>query len=234
MSEINIYCDESCHLPHDGIDLMVIGGISCPKDKVRDINVQIRKIKEKHGVYKFAEIKWTRVSNSQYDMYKDLVDLFFDNSFLNFRAVVALNKSKLNYERFHLSHDDWYQRIYYLMLREMIDISDVYHVYVDIKDTKGSEKINQLKDVLNNATGYFYNEIVKNIQLVESDQIQVLQLADLFIGATAYANRSLNTNDAKVNLIAYIQQKLGRTLTLTSPKGETKFNIFHWLPREVK
>ena len=32
------------------------------------------------------------------------------------------NKSQLNYERFHLTHDDWYQRIYYLTLREMIEI----------------------------------------------------------------------------------------------------------------
>lgn len=30
--EYNIYCDESCHLPHDAFDLMVIGGLSCPKD----------------------------------------------------------------------------------------------------------------------------------------------------------------------------------------------------------
>ena len=233
MSEINIYCDESCHLPHDNIDLMVIGGISCPKEKAREINIAIRRIKQKHHVYRFAEIKWTRVSNSQYDMYKELVDLFIDNAFLSFRAVVALNKSKLDYKRFHLSHDDWYQRIYYLMLREMIDINDIYHVYVDIKDTKGSEKIDQLKDVLNNATGYFYDETVKNIQLVESDQIQLLQLTDLLIGAISYANRGLTDSAAKTNLIRYIEQRLGRSLTLTSPKGEVKFNVFHWLPREV-
>lgn len=234
MSEINIYCDETCHLPHDGIDLMVIGGISCPKDKVAELNKQIRRIKEMHHVYKFAEIKWVRVSNSQYDMYKDLVDLFFDNSFLDFRAVVAKNKSKLDYQRFHLTHDDWYQRIYYLTLREMIDINNSYHVYVDIKDTKGAEKINTLRDVLNNATSYFYEETVKNIQLLRSDQVQVMQLTDLLIGAVAYANRGLTGSDAKLNLISYIEEQSGRSLRMTSPKSETKFNIFQWLPREVQ
>ena len=64
MIEYNVYCDESCHLPHDNSDLMVIGGISCPKEKVDYINKAIRDIK-KHGVFKFAEIKWTKVSKSK-------------------------------------------------------------------------------------------------------------------------------------------------------------------------
>lgn len=233
MIEFNIYCDESCHLPHDNSDLMVIGGISCPKDKTDYINKAIRDIKEKNGVYKFAEIKWTKVSESKYNMYEELIDLFFDNSFLNFRAVVALNKSHLNYEKFHLTHDDWYQRIYYLTLREMMDIGKKYYVYVDIKDTKGSEKINKLKEVLNNVVGYFYDETVKNIQLVRSDQIQLMQLSDLLIGAVSYSNRGLNSNPAKVKLIEHIEESSGRSIKKTTPKVETKFNIFKWMPKEV-
>lgn len=233
MKEYNIYCDESCHLPNDDADLMVIGGISCPKEKTEFINRAIREIKVRNGVYEFAEIKWTKVSESKYQMYKELVDLFFDNSFLNFRAVVALNKSQLDYEKFHLSHDDWYQRIYYLTLREMIDIGHVYYVYADIKDTKGSQKVNQLKEVLNNVVGYFYDETVKNIQLVRSDQIQLLQLADLFIGAVCYENRGLKGNPAKVRLINHIEERWERSLSKTSPKAENKVNIFKWTPREV-
>ncbi|MBR3785980.1 MAG: DUF3800 domain-containing protein [Firmicutes bacterium] len=229
----NIYCDESCHLPNDKIDLMVIGGLSCPKEKVAAINKSIFDIKEKHGIYKFAEIKWTKVSESKYEMYKDLIDLFFDNTFLSFRAVVALNKSQLNYEEFNLSHDDWYQRIYFLTLREMIDFRGEYYVYADIKDTKGSEKIDTLKAVLNNAVGYFFDETVKNIQLVRSDQIQLMQLADLLIGAVAYANRGLDGNSAKVKLIHHIEESTCRSLKMASPKSESKFNIFKWLPREV-
>lgn len=234
MVEYNIYCDESCHLPHDNVDLMVIGGISCPKDKAEYINKAIREIKEKNGVYKFAEIKWTKVSESKYKMYEELVDLFFDNTFLNFRAVVAANKSSLNYEHFHLTHDDWYQRIYYLTLREMIDIGKKYHVYVDIKDTKGSEKIERLREVLNRVVDYFYEETVHNIQLVRSDQIQLMQLADLLIGAVSYSNRGLTGNSAKLRLISHIEEVGGRSLKLTSPKSESKMNIFRWTPREVQ
>lgn len=231
--EYNIYCDESCHLPHDNSNLMVIGGLSCPKDKVNDINKRIFDIKRKYGIHKYAEIKWTKVSKSKYEYFKELVDLFFESDFLNFRAVVALNKKELDYARFNLTHDDWYQRIYYLVLREMITIGSHYYVYVDIKDSKGSEKIDKLREVLNNVTGYFYDETVKNIQLVRSDQIQILQLADLLIGAVSYANRGLNSNPAKVDLISYIEHLTRRSMTRTTDKREAKFNIFRWTPRHV-
>lgn len=233
LNEINIYCDESCHLPHDNSNIMVIGGIACPKKKAASVIDAIYEIKRKYGVYKFAEIKWTKVSESKYEMYRSLIDLFFDSTFLNFRAVVATDKNKLDYEKFHLTHDDWYQRIYYLLLKEMIDIEKEYHIYVDIKDTKGSEKINTLKDVLNNSTAYFYDETVKSIQLLRSDQIQIMQLADLLIGAVSYANRGLTGNKAKLRLIKHIEDYIHRPLTTKSPKSEPKFNIFVWQPREV-
>lgn len=234
MSEYNIYCDESCHIPNDNADLMVIGALSCPKEKVEMINKSIFAIKEKHGVYKYAEIKWTKVSDSKYEMYKELVELFLDNAFLNFRAVVALGKKSLDLNKFNLDYDDWYQRIYFLTLREIIHIGHEYNVYVDIKDTKGSEKIDELKNVINNAVGsYFCDETVRKIQLIRSDQIQLSQLADLFIGAVAYKNRLLEGNEAKNKLISFIEQSVGRNLNMTSPKYEDKINVFRWMPQEA-
>ncbi len=231
--EYNIYCDESCHLPHDAFDLMVIGGLSCPKELTASLNKAIFDIKLKHGVYKYAEIKWTKVSASKLDMYKDLLDLFFETEALHFRAVVALNKKSLNYEYFHLTHDDWYQRIYYLTLREIISIGNRYNIFVDIKDTKGDEKIKALKLVLNNAVDYFYKETVMNIQLLRSDQVQLMQLSDLLIGAVSYSNRGLSANSAKCTLIDYIEQRIGQPLDQSTPRSAQKFNVFRWKPQEV-
>lgn len=231
--EYNIYCDESCHLPHDAFDLMVIGGLSCPKELAHGFNRAIFDIKQKHGVYKYAEIKWTKVSASKLDMYKDLVDLFFAAESLHFRAVVALNKKSLNYEYFHLTHDDWYQRIYYLTLREMLSIGNKYNIFVDIKDTKGDEKVEALRLVLNNAVDYFYKETVSNIQLLRSDQVQLMQLSDLLIGAVSYSNRGLSANPAKMALIDHIERKIGQSLAQSTPRTVQKFNIFRWKPQEV-
>lgn len=48
-SEINIYCDESCHLEHDHIEVMVIGALSCPKHETQKVFKRIREIKMKIG-----------------------------------------------------------------------------------------------------------------------------------------------------------------------------------------
>jgi len=40
----NIYCDESCHLEHDHMPVMAIGGIWCPLEQVSDISQKIRSL----------------------------------------------------------------------------------------------------------------------------------------------------------------------------------------------
>lgn len=227
----NIYCDESCHLPNDNSSVMVIGGMCCPVNKTKVVSEQIRQIKRKHGVYEFAEIKWTKVSNSKIQMYKDIIDVVFDNSFISFRSVIATNKRGLNLKKFGLSYDDWYHRIYYLVLKEMISIDNQYTIYLDIKDTKGSEKINALKVVLNRTLYDFVDETVNDIQLIRSDQVQLVQVVDLIIGAISYTHRGLDTNVAKMELIKHIKLRSGRSLLLSTPKSEGKFNLFLWEPR---
>lgn len=228
---INIYCDESCHMRNDDSSLMVIGGLSCPKDKTRLINVRIREIKEKHKIYRHAEIKWTKVSKSKLEMYKELIDLFFSEPDLKFRAVVALDKKELNLDKYSLSYDDWYHRIYYLVLREMTYIGDTYDIFADIKDTLGSERIESLKRVLNLSLSNFYDDTIRHVQLVRSDQIEIMGLVDLLIGAVGYANRKLDTSSAKIELIKHIETKLKYSITSNTTRSITKFNVFLWQPR---
>lgn len=63
---LNIYCDESCHLrlTDNNQEVMAIGGITCNKDNVKEINEKIRILKRDYGINK-AEIKWTKISNSK-------------------------------------------------------------------------------------------------------------------------------------------------------------------------
>ena len=37
MLSLNIYCDESTHLPNDGRPYMVLGAIVCPVSRSRDV-----------------------------------------------------------------------------------------------------------------------------------------------------------------------------------------------------
>ena len=79
----NIYCDESCHLEHDGENAMTIGGIWCLQNKKDEIFHRIREIKKEHGLSKSFEIKWNKVSPGQLYFYMDIVNYFFEK-ILNF------------------------------------------------------------------------------------------------------------------------------------------------------
>ncbi len=233
MEEINIYCDESCHLLNDGYNVAVLGALSIGKGKVREINERIREIKKKHGVYEHAEIKWVKVSINKIDMYKDLIDLFFEYKDIWFRAVVANNKSKINLDAFGFTYDDWYYRICYLLLREMTFISFKYNIYLDNKDTKGSQRIKKLSTVLDNSLFTFYETTINNVQLVRSDQIDIMGILDLLIGAVSYKNRGLTGNKGKTEIIEYIESKINRPLNVCSKREEKNVNIFLWEPRDV-
>lgn len=230
----NVYCDESCHIQHDRNDIMVIGGVICPKHKVKKINRELRKIKEKYSIT--SEVKWHNISNFRIDFYKEIIEYFFSNDDLKFRCVIAPEKKKLNLERFALTYDDWYYRIYYLLLKEIVSVDDEYYIYMDIKDTNGGEKVKKLKSVLNNLLYAFYNDVVKNIQLVRSDEIEIIQLSDILIGAVSYVNRDLyNGVNAKAKIINMIMEKTSQSLKYTTtPKVfHSKFDVFRWKPKST-
>lgn len=231
MGEYNIYCDESCHLPNDDSNIMVIGGVLCPKDKARQINEEIQSIKNRNKVYKYAELKWTKVSQSRLQMFKELVDLFFNYSFLSFRGVVALNKKELDCPEYNLTYDDWYYRIYYLVLKELVNVGNIYNIFIDRKDTKGQKKVVELQKVLNRTLYDFYDETVTSIQRIESHQVCLMQLSDILIGALSYKSRGKNNSKAKLELIDYIEKKINHSLSFPTNLSESKFNIFYWSAR---
>ncbi|MBD3386156.1 DUF3800 domain-containing protein [candidate division KSB1 bacterium] len=230
MSEIfNIYCDESCHLENDRQRAMVLGAVWCPLDKRKEIAVRLREIKKKHGLSASFEIKWTKVSPAKEEFYLELIDYFFDDDDLCFRALIVPDKTKLNHKAFPgQDHDKWYYKMYFDMLKVIFDPQSRYRIYIDIKDTRGAEKIANLHDILCNNMYDFSRRVIERLQLVQSHEIEQLQLADLLIGAISYLNRGLQNNTAKLAIIQRMQQRSGYSLTKTTLLREKKVNLFRW------
>ena len=111
----SIYCDESCHLPTDGQPVMVLGALVMPVDRVREVAHRIREIKQIFGVPAQAEVKWGKISPKWQALYEALVDFFFEAEDLRFRAVIA-DKTSLDHNAFSQTHDDWYYKMYHLLL----------------------------------------------------------------------------------------------------------------------
>ena len=138
MSQIyNIYCDESGHMENDPEKVMVLGAVWCPLDKAKEISVRIREIKALHKLSSDFEIKWIKVSPAKERFYLDLMDYFFDDDDLHFRALIVPDKSMLRHNDFGQSHDDWYYKMYFDMLKVILSPSANYRIYLDIKGAEG-------------------------------------------------------------------------------------------------
>jgi hypothetical protein len=228
----NIYCDESCYLEHDNQKVMALGSVWCPLDQTSNIILDIRQLKKDFGLSPFFEIKWTKVSPAKITFYQAVIEYFFDNENLHFRALVVPDKTILNHAEFQQTHDDWYYKMYFDMLKVILSPYDHYRIYLDIKDTRGGIKVHKLQDVLCNNMYDFSKEIIEHIQIIRSHEVEIMQMADLMIGAVSAFNRGQPHSIAKQNLINLIRRRSGYSLIRTTLLRELKTNIFIWHPRE--
>lgn len=228
--DINVYCDESTHLPNDGQPFMVLGAVVSPVRLTKDISHRLVELREKHGLPRDFEIKWNKVSAGKLDFYLDVVDYFFDDDDLEFRAVVA-PKARLDHARFGQSHDDWYYKMMFYLVRNVISPTGKSHIYLDKKDTRGGIKVGKLHEVIANAVYDFDRRKIHRVQIVESHHVGLMQLADLLMGAVNYANRDLHTSEAKLRVVERIRERSGIQLTRSTLPSAAKFNVFCWQPQ---
>jgi hypothetical protein len=227
---INIYCDESCHLEKDNIPVMVLGSLCCDKNLSKQIAQEIRQIKINHGLAPYFEIKWTKVSPAQQTFYLDILNYFLENPNLKFRALIIPDKSQLDHTRFNQNHDIWYYKMYYELLKYYINPENEYYIYLDKKDTRGKQKVNILHDILITKARDYNKKSIRRIQEVDSKHVDPLQMVDFLIGAVTYANRSLSTSQTKLSIIERLRQYTKQNLTQTTTLSQQKVNIFVWKP----
>lgn len=227
--DFNIYCDESNSdvlvSKKSMYSYMVIGGIWIPSDKKLEIKRDIKKIQNTNEC--FGEIKWNKVSNSKLDFYLALIDYFFGNNDIRFRAI-TVDKTKIDVINYHKSDAELgFYKFYYQLLHHWILDFNSYSVYVDIKTNKSKDRIKVLKDCLQNSN---ITSEIKNIQALHSHEVIFIQLTDLLIGAV---NSKFNNNiisKAKQTILETIEKHLGHEIIPTS-RNIHKFNIFKINPK---
>jgi len=238
MAELfNIYCDESCHLEHDGISVMVLGAVWCRAMRARALGERVRDIKAKHKLAAGFEVKWTKVSPAKQTFYIDLVRYFFAEDDLHFRAVVIPDKAILDHAAFGQQHDDWYYKMMFTLIEPLIDPESQYRIYLDIKDTRSEEKRAKLQEVLRNKRRDADGRIIQRVQQIRSHESELLQITDLLAGAVAFHNRRRagdlprpdhTSSPAKANVVRWVQALSHKTLDTTTWLREAKFNILRW------
>jgi hypothetical protein len=227
-NSVSIYCDESSHLESlKNSTIMGLGAVTCQTARKDEAFTAIRAIKIKHGLAKNFEIKWSKVSISKIDFYLELLNFYFDSDYLGFRCVI-IDKIKLEHKNFDTSHDEFYYKMLFLLIRELLHTESSYKIFLDKKDTNGKRKIDKLHEFLCNKNYDYKKEIVKSIQEVVSHQIELLQICDLLLGAVCYQNRGLTTNSGKIALLNLIKARTGYSLIKNTLPSEHKMNTLIW------
>lgn len=224
----NIYCDESCHLEHDNSNVMVLGCVWCSAEKKDEIFTRLREIKVRNGLKPTCELKWNAISKAKLSYYMDVLDYFFDMSDLHFRALVVPNKQELRHAEFRQTHDQFYYKMYFDLLKTILSPQEFYNIYIDIKDTQGIAKVDRLREYLCNNVYDYDKQMIKRIQQVRSHEVELIGMADFLTGAICYHNRGLNGNTAKLQIIERLKQKSGYSLVRSTLYKEDKVNIFIW------
>jgi len=224
-----IFCDESCHLEHDGADVMVLGALHCSAEKSVQLSKHIKWLRHKHN-YK-PELKWNKLNKHQWPLYKDLIDLVVDDLDVFFKATVIRNKQKLNHAQFNAgSHSNFYYKMFYFTLRDFFIEGNTYRIYLDYMDTLGGEKTRKLCEVLQNES---FGQVDASATIVQSREVQLVQLCDLLIGAVSWQNRTdiAHQSPIKKQFVTYLQEKIHHSLDCSTPPWEKQFNVFRFVPR---
>ncbi|OMP74807.1 DUF3800 domain-containing protein [[Flexibacter] sp. ATCC 35208] len=230
----NLYIDESCHLEHDGMPVMCIGYMKINDDQYFDIKNEVKQIKLRYK--NPTEIKWNNLSVSRLNLYKALIDYFFETDIF-FRCILVKYKNKLDNKQFNQgNHDNFYYKLIYFLLESATNPSaNQYRVFLDVKDTRGKERLRKIDEVLHNK--HDGSSPFVNFQHIHSNESDLLQLTDLFIGAITFKARGLdklpNSNKAKIELVQYIETKSGYLLDEGTEPWEKKFNIFDHQPKQL-
>jgi hypothetical protein len=231
----NLYIDESCHLENDKKSVMCIGYTKVLTENYLTIKEDIKQIKLAYKTP--TEIKWNTVSLSRLPLYKALIDYFFEKD-IDFRCVLIKYKDKLEHQKFNNgSHDTFYYKMVFFLLKSATNPpANEYKVYLDIKDTRGKEKLHAINEVLHNE--YSKTSVPSPFiyfQHIHSHENVLLQLTDLFIGAITFKSQGHhlkeNANKAKVEIVNYLETKSGYFLNEGTEPWETKFNIFDHQPK---
>jgi hypothetical protein len=217
-----VYCDESRHLPDDSSGPMVIGAIQCASDETEvaaSIATKLKKLKASHGLAPYFEIKWTKVSPAKVDFYMSALELILESP-ISFTAIMAEDRPN---DR--STHDDWYYDTYFELLKTVIDPYERYDIYLDIKDTRGSQRIKQLRQRLSDAHFDYTQSIIRKIQLLRSEEGALSQASDFLTGLVSSALRESVRNPAKIALIKSVESMLGHGLTAQDSRTGDKITI---------
>jgi hypothetical protein len=225
--EIEVYCDESgpehfSRRPQEPGTFVLIGSLWIPAEKRSDYKHRIGELRNRHALH--GEFKWNRVSPSRLDFYMDAVRLFFGEKDMRFRCIV-LPADQLDATTFHEADNElMFYKFYYQVLHHWILDFNKYRVFTDVRTNRTQNRLKTLESCLDSSN--LTSSI--SVQALPSEQVDLLQLVDVLLGAVAYHYHG-GESPAKSAVVEEVKRGIGREIHPT-PRDELKFNVFQFRP----
>lgn len=219
-------------MQNDSSEVMCVGGIVVPSEKVDEYKTLIKAIKRKYDI--LQEVKWNTISATHIKMYEELISFFFASE-MSFRCILIKNKSNISA---HTLGREEYNSFYFSIIERLIRFSvqhnggtdNNFKVYLDLKDSHGSKKLRAVESTLMNELNK--GNVVSHLQNIRSHESVFIQLADIIIGAIAYRTRGLCESTAKVAVVKQIERMSGYILNEGTEPGDYKFSIYDFQPKK--
>ncbi len=221
---------------------MVIGGIVTLRENEQRFAETMALYRQSHNMR--AELKWTKVSNQKLNEYRALIDLFFSvNQSFHFKTIVV-DTQEIDHRRYNKNDAElgFYKLMYQFLLHSFgayLRPADQCIVFLD-RRTTSYYKLSTLCAILNNGLRKKYKYLqhpIRNIQATNSKYSDLIQVADVLMGAIGYEMNGAHTRTgarrSKVLLAEYIAQKAGLVnLQQPTPRSRKDFSIWHFHFRE--
>jgi hypothetical protein len=218
-----VYCDESCIealFDKSSHDYTVIGGIWIPTESRSDIKRKLNAIRTRYG--KLGELKWNKVSPATKDMYKEIIDLFFNTYNIRFRAITIKTELVDNNAFNSGSGELGFYKFYFQLIQKWLIEGNSYRIFLDYKVNAQRSRVQDLCRILRYST----TATVEFTQSLPSEQSVLIQLADVLTGVVSSAfNNSNDTKESKREVREHVERYLGHGIKATLP-SEQKFNVF--------
>jgi hypothetical protein len=224
--DFEVYCDESRQELFTGRDrngFVVIGSLWLESVHRKHLKDRIGELRERHQVR--GEFKWQKVSPIRERFYLDLVELFFGEP-IRFRTIV-LAAEEMDAVHFHNADSElMFYKFYYQLLHHWILDQNTYRIFIDAKTNRVRGRVRTLEQVLRNAN---LTAEIANVQALPSRELDLIQLADVLVGAVSFAFNGGGESRTKRAMIGRIEEHLEHPIAPTS-RAEQKFNIFRFRP----
>lgn len=222
--DFEVYCDESnpefFKSRPPGKNYVLIGGVWTRAEDRASHKAAVNSIRERHRA--LGEFKWNRVSPSRVEFYTDIVKWFFSAGEVRFRAIV-LQADELDDRLHQYDNELAFYKFYYQVIHHWILDHNSYRVFVDTRTNRLHDRLKTLEQCLN------YSNLTSSVtvQALPSDELDLIQVADVLIGAVGYKFHGRHESSAKSRVVKAVEDEIGHEIRPTA-KTEEKFNVFRF------